>query len=48
MEPATVEFAYDYNQLYLYDAETDLGPEANAYLDALVPKQAAPVRPPME
>lgn len=35
MEPARVEFAYDYNQLYLYDAEIDFGPEANAYLDAL-------------
>ena len=35
MGTARVEFAYDYNQLYLYDAETDLGPEANAYLDAL-------------
>lgn len=35
MEPVRVEFAYDHNQLYLYDAETDFGPEANAYVDAL-------------
>jgi hypothetical protein len=35
MEPARVEFAYDYSQLYLYDAETGFGLEANAYLDAL-------------
>lgn len=33
---STVEFAYDYNQLYVYDvAGLDLSGEANPYLDAL-------------
>ena len=35
MEQVRVEFAYDYNQLYIYDADTDFGPDASAYLDAL-------------
>jgi hypothetical protein len=30
-----VEFAYDYNQLYLYDAAHDLSGTGNPYLDAL-------------
>jgi hypothetical protein len=32
---AFVEFAYDYNQLYLYDAALDRSGADNAYLDAL-------------
>ena len=35
MEPVRLEFAYDYNQVYLYDAATDFGSEENAYVDAL-------------
>ena len=29
------EFAYDYNQLYLYDAALERAPAGNEYLDAL-------------
>jgi hypothetical protein len=33
--PKPIEFAYDYSQLYLYDAETDFDADRNLYLDAL-------------
>jgi hypothetical protein len=35
VEPKTLTVAYDYNQLYLYDATHELSGDGNDYLDAL-------------